>query len=386
MAHDVFISYSSKDKPTADAVCARLEANGLRCWIAPRDILPGADWSESIIDAINGSRAVVLIYSSNANDSPQIRREVERAVAKRIAVVPLRIEDVPMSKSLEYFISTPHWLDAMTPPLERHLDYLAETLKRLVRPEAPLPKKVDPDPIKPQPAISPRTMMIAAGAVAALIVVAVVAIVFVLRMSSSSGGAGAPFTSGSPSGRASVDAGLTGSWSARAVVNGVPLELGMTLSNDGQAIVTSTLRDHGRYEAGGGRWTMTNAAGQTMRGTYSFTSDRTMSFAGPLGTATWTRDGTSSVDPYGRLVGTWSLSGTAPDGLPATTTFAFRSAGSYQFAATSEDALTVQASDGRWHAVSSRTGKVTDGTYQVMTPTTFSFTGPLGSTVWTRRR
>ena len=132
MPHDIFICHSAKDKPTADALCATLEAKGLRCWIAPRDVLPGADWSEAIIDAINGSRALVLVYSEHANTSPQIRREVERAVHKGLAIVPLRIEDVPMSKALEYFISTPHWLDALTPPLQRHLDHLADTLKRLI--------------------------------------------------------------------------------------------------------------------------------------------------------------------------------------------------------------------------------------------------------------
>ncbi|HXQ15450.1 MAG TPA: toll/interleukin-1 receptor domain-containing protein [Caulobacteraceae bacterium] len=42
--HDVFISYSSKDKTTADAICALLERDGAKCWIAPRDILPGEAW------------------------------------------------------------------------------------------------------------------------------------------------------------------------------------------------------------------------------------------------------------------------------------------------------------------------------------------------------
>ena len=73
MAHDVFISYSSKDKHVADAACASLESANIRCWIAPRDILAGADWAESIIEAINGSRLMVLIFSSNANASRQIK-------------------------------------------------------------------------------------------------------------------------------------------------------------------------------------------------------------------------------------------------------------------------------------------------------------------------
>ena len=132
MAHDVFISYSHKDKPTADAVCARLEARGIRCWVAPRDIAPGGDWSESIIDAINGANVMVLVFSGHANGSVQIKREVERAVAKAIPIIPLRIEDVPPTKSLEYFLSTPHWLDALTPPLERQLDYLADVVRRIL--------------------------------------------------------------------------------------------------------------------------------------------------------------------------------------------------------------------------------------------------------------
>lgn len=67
MAHDVFISYSFEDKATADAICATLENNNIRCWIAPRDIIPGTDWGASIIDAINESNVMVLVFSQNAN-------------------------------------------------------------------------------------------------------------------------------------------------------------------------------------------------------------------------------------------------------------------------------------------------------------------------------
>jgi WD40 repeat protein len=75
---------------------------------------------------------MVLIFSANANTSAQIKREVERAVNKGIPVIPFRIEDVAPTETLEYFISTPHWLDAFTPPLERHLEYLAEVARKIV--------------------------------------------------------------------------------------------------------------------------------------------------------------------------------------------------------------------------------------------------------------
>jgi hypothetical protein len=64
MSHEVFISYAHADKTVADAVCATLEAAGLRCWIAPRDVQPGAQWTAEIINAISASRVVVLVFST----------------------------------------------------------------------------------------------------------------------------------------------------------------------------------------------------------------------------------------------------------------------------------------------------------------------------------
>jgi hypothetical protein len=134
MPHDVFISHSSKDKSVADAVCATLEASGIRCWIAPRDVLPGANWGEAIIDALSTSKAMVLIFSANSNESGQVVREVERAINKNIPVIPFRIENVPLSKAMEYFISTAHWLDAF-PLYESHLAVLSQRLVGLIQHE-----------------------------------------------------------------------------------------------------------------------------------------------------------------------------------------------------------------------------------------------------------
>lgn len=132
MAHDVFISYSSKDKPVADAVVAALEAKGVRCWVAPRDILAGMHWGAAIINAISESRALVLIYSSSANTSSQIQREIERAADRNLPIVPFRIEDVRPSAELEYFLSTPHWLDAVGPKLKPGVLRLADVVAQVV--------------------------------------------------------------------------------------------------------------------------------------------------------------------------------------------------------------------------------------------------------------
>jgi hypothetical protein len=155
MRIDVFISYSSKDKPTADAACAALEAAGVRCWIAPRDILPGQDWGAAIVDAIDDCRLVVLVFSADANESPQIRNEVVRAVNRGVPIIPVRIDDITPTKALAYFMGSVHWLDALTPPLEKHLETLAATVKTLLQRGKQEVDDVTPDAAKPLPA-SPR--------------------------------------------------------------------------------------------------------------------------------------------------------------------------------------------------------------------------------------
>jgi hypothetical protein len=132
MPHDIFISHSTRDKQITDQICRHLEKEGIRCWIAPRDILPGRDWPAAIVDAITQSSLMLLVFSEHANDSAQIYREIGVASEERVPVVPFRIQDIQPSKNLRYFLSTPHWLDALPPPATDHLEYLTDTLRRLL--------------------------------------------------------------------------------------------------------------------------------------------------------------------------------------------------------------------------------------------------------------
>ncbi|MGO9605899.1 MAG: SUMF1/EgtB/PvdO family nonheme iron enzyme [Candidatus Binataceae bacterium] len=165
MAHDVFISHSARDKPYADAVCAKLESRGIRCWIAPRDIRPGMDWGAAILEGIDGARVMLLVFSSHSNASPQINREVERAVHKELIVIPVRVEDVMPTGNLEYFLGTPHWLDAITPPFERHLENIADStrfwLERLASDrsvETSTPQPNPPQPARIEPILAPSAV------------------------------------------------------------------------------------------------------------------------------------------------------------------------------------------------------------------------------------
>jgi tetratricopeptide (TPR) repeat protein len=128
----VFISHSSKDRPTADAICAHLESAGINCWVAPRDIEPGATWTKGIMQGLEACRALILVFSEHANDSDHVQREVAKAFSSGLAVIPFRIKDVLPNQSLSYFLDTVQWLDASAPPLQKHLGTLSERVKKLL--------------------------------------------------------------------------------------------------------------------------------------------------------------------------------------------------------------------------------------------------------------
>ncbi len=124
MAHDVFISYSHKDKSVADAICAKLEQSGIRCWYAPRDIRPGTDWAASIIEAIESSRIMVLVFTDASNASPQVLREINNAVSAGVVLVPFKLTSAAPNRGMQYYLSTVHWLDAMNAPREDSISEL----------------------------------------------------------------------------------------------------------------------------------------------------------------------------------------------------------------------------------------------------------------------
>ena len=134
MAPDVFISHSSTDKQMADTICAFLESKGISCWIAPRNILPGEEWGDSILRGINACHVMVLIFSKAANDSGPVRSEVDRAMNARKVLIPFRIENVAPTGAMEFHIGRRHWLEAYTPPMERHLDLLARAVHDILHP------------------------------------------------------------------------------------------------------------------------------------------------------------------------------------------------------------------------------------------------------------
>jgi ABC-type transport system substrate-binding protein len=125
---DVFVSYSSKEKAIADAVVAAHEQAGIRCWYAPRDIKPGADWADSITKAIHECSIMVLIFSKEANRSQRVIDEVNYAISQEKPLLPFRVESSTPTGALSLHLSSRHWLDAYEPGWEEHLERLVKSV------------------------------------------------------------------------------------------------------------------------------------------------------------------------------------------------------------------------------------------------------------------
>ena len=124
----VFISYASHDSDAANTVCQSLESHGVPCWVAPRDVMPGAQYADAIVGAINDAKAVVLLMSASAMQSSHVGREVERAASKHKQIIAFRIDAAPPNPGLEYFLSGSQWIDVPALGLKAALTKLAAAL------------------------------------------------------------------------------------------------------------------------------------------------------------------------------------------------------------------------------------------------------------------
>lgn len=174
MPHDVFISYSSKDRVIADAIVSNFEKNGIRCWYAPRDIGPGDDWGKAITKAIDASSVFLLIFSGNANSSKHVLDELYYCLAEEKIVIPFRVENLNPSGAMRLHLSSLHWLDAYAPSWEAHIDRLFETVSanHAMEISQEREKFVPPDGVKP----SPWTRLRGSRVLFAIVLVAIISL------------------------------------------------------------------------------------------------------------------------------------------------------------------------------------------------------------------
>jgi hypothetical protein len=87
------MTYSSATHPpdteVANCISAALKRRDLKCWIAPRDITPGAHYASEIVHAIDSAKAIVLVSTVRVRSYPRwllgALQWLERAYAQRDA-------------------------------------------------------------------------------------------------------------------------------------------------------------------------------------------------------------------------------------------------------------------------------------------------------------
>jgi TolB-like protein/Flp pilus assembly protein TadD len=124
----VFVSYASQDAGVANSIVESLEAQGLKCWMAPRDVKPGAQYADAIVRAINEAKALVLVMSESAVGSSHVGKEIERASSKRKPIIAFRIDAAPLNHAMEYFLSESQWIDVKALGMPAALAKLAEAV------------------------------------------------------------------------------------------------------------------------------------------------------------------------------------------------------------------------------------------------------------------
>jgi len=415
MSHDVFISYSSFDKAAADATCAALEGSGIRCWIAPRDIIPGKEWGDAIIEAIHSARVLVLIFSASANASPQIRREVERAVHKGLPIIPLRIEDIAPTHSLEYFIGTVHWLDALTPPFEGHLRRLSDSVKALLQIDPDRPSIVAPAKVASS---TNRPAFVRNLVLGALAVVGVGAMAMFLwprprseqpipapsssiasrEPSQALTPAPIPATAPAPlpeklpahapvaAPKPPVDPRVVGTLERRGVVNGYSARYAYVIAPGGGYTLTTTFEETGTFRGGNGKYRTISSTGYVRTGAYRA--------VGPDAIEVTSSEGASAVftpaetlpplDPvHPAMLGRWRAV-SIQDGLSWTWTVQNGSDGHFVDIGKAEDAGNCTFSDGHWQCVSTVSEHSSTGSYRVTDQGQIEITDEQGSLVWQR--
>ena len=125
---DIFISHSSKNKQTADALVAALEKEGLPCWIAPRNIPTGSNYGAAIAKGIRECKVLLLVFSEDSNNSDAVFREVQMAFDEKKEIIPVRIEKIPASDNLSFFLSSLQWFDVS--PNEKNFDDLIPDIRK----------------------------------------------------------------------------------------------------------------------------------------------------------------------------------------------------------------------------------------------------------------
>lgn len=88
----VFISYSSKNYPIANAVRELLAQHKIPSFMAPESIPAGSNYTREIPEAIGECFAMVVLLSQSAQESKWVSKEVDMALEDNVPVIPFLVD------------------------------------------------------------------------------------------------------------------------------------------------------------------------------------------------------------------------------------------------------------------------------------------------------
>lgn len=134
----LFVSHHSSKAVVALHVEKALAVHGVDCWIAPRDVEPGEAFDDAIMRAIGQSDAVLLLFCSESDKSPHVKRELILADGHHKAIIPLRLEQIVPVK-LAYHLANSQWIDWLE-QRDIALRRIADKARQLAGPVPPEPE------------------------------------------------------------------------------------------------------------------------------------------------------------------------------------------------------------------------------------------------------
>ena len=105
-----FISHHSSQVETARRLKRLLAAPGIDSWLAPDDIAAGTAFDQSIVDQIDRSDAIVLLFCPQSDQSRHVKRELMLGEDSNKIILPVRLEDV-RAQGLAYWLKDYQWID-----------------------------------------------------------------------------------------------------------------------------------------------------------------------------------------------------------------------------------------------------------------------------------
>ena len=100
-----FISYSTKNQASADAMRELFTKHNIDTWMAPYDIPAGSEYAEVLYDALTGCSCLVLMLTDISQNSQWVKKEVNIAITNGKTVIPVKLEDVELNSSMKLYLN-----------------------------------------------------------------------------------------------------------------------------------------------------------------------------------------------------------------------------------------------------------------------------------------